>query len=102
MTRSIESHTIVWRGITIEVRYEPCWLGSEGEFSTAHLEVRAQMPDRAAIPITETGYRSHFANPGEIEDEGGPVAFVTAWLNEAAQSKGWKEKEDASRQYALF
>ena len=102
MTRSIETHTIVWRGITIEVRYEASWLGSKGKFSTSHLEVDVRAPECAEIPITETGYRSHFANPGTIEDAGGPVAFVTAWLNEAAQSKGWKDKEDASRQYALF
>lgn len=99
MTRSIETHTIAWRGIRIEIRYEARWLGGD---VAAHLEVGVCAPEGAAIPITETGYRSHFANPGDIEDAGGPVAFVTAWLDEAAQSKGWKEKEEASRQYALF
>jgi len=100
MTRSLETHSIVWRGITIEVRYEPRWLGGD---VAAHLEVEVQLPEGAAIPITETGYRSHFANPGVIEEAGGPVAFVTAWLNRAAAgSRDWKEREEASRQYALF
>ncbi|GEP60434.1 hypothetical protein [Reyranella soli] len=40
MKRSIETHIITWRGITIEVRYEAAWLGSDGPCSTAHLEVR--------------------------------------------------------------
>lgn len=31
-------------------------------------------------PISETGYRSHFVHPQHIEEEGGPVAHVQAWL----------------------
>ncbi len=30
MTRSLETHTILWRGFSIEVRYEQNWLGTEG------------------------------------------------------------------------
>jgi hypothetical protein len=52
--------------------------------------------------VTETGYRSHFVNRAVIEDAGGPVAYATAWLDDAARSPDWKEREQASRQMALF
>lgn len=76
MTRSFDTHLIVWRGITIEIRYEERWLDSDGPYSTAHLELRALEPERAPLPMTETGYRSHFAPASVIAEAGGPVAFV--------------------------
>jgi hypothetical protein len=44
-----------------------------------HIELRTA--DRAALPVTETGYRSHFAPAGAVTEHGGAVAFVTAWLD---------------------
>ena len=102
MTRSFETHRIVWRGITIEVRYEERWLDSDGPYSTAHLELRALEPERAPLPMTETGYRSHFTPASVIAEASGPVAFVKAWLDHAAGSKAWKDKEAAARQMTLF
>ena len=102
MTRSIETHTIVWRGIIVEVSYEAQWLGSGGPFSSAHLQLNAIEPEGAILPVTETGYRSHFTDRAIIEEAGGPAAFAKAWLDEAARSKDWKDREQASRQFALF
>lgn len=45
---------------------------------TAHLEIVTA--DRSPHPISETGYRSHFCPRVEVEDAGGPLAYVTAWL----------------------
>lgn len=102
MTRSLETHTITWRGITIEISYEERWLGSDGPFSTAHLQLRAIAPERAPLPMTETGYRSHFTPASVIAEAGGPVAFVEQWLDHEAGSKTWKEREEAARQMTLF
>ncbi|MDE3767575.1 hypothetical protein [Sinorhizobium meliloti] len=102
MRRAIKTHNIVWRGIAIEITYEAQWLGSDGPYSMAHLAITALAPERAALPITETGYRSHFANAEDIEADGGPVAFVTAWLDHAAESKGWKDSQEKARQLSLF
>lgn len=102
MTRSIETHTITWRGLVIDIRYEACWLGTEGPFSTAHLEVDVRSPERAPLPFTETGYRSHFTQAEVIAEAGGPVAFVEAWLEQAAKSAAWKQHEQAARQMTLF
>ena len=69
----------------------------------AHLEVRSVDPERAPLPITETGYLSHFHQPGTVEALGGDVvAQVTAWLEEKAESKPWKTYVEKSRQYRLF
>jgi hypothetical protein len=57
---------------------------------------------RAPLPITETGYRSHFISKDMIEAAGGPETYVEAWLNDAATSRGWIEQEADIRQYALF
>ena len=59
-------------------------------------------PKRAAIPITETGYRSHFIDTLELINQGGVVTFVTAWLDREAKSKDWQNRELASRQLDLF
>jgi len=40
----------------------------------AYIEVRAPFP----LPITETGYRSHFDRSDTIEAASRPVAFVLA------------------------
>tara|TARA_R110002051_G_scaffold269600_1_gene329804 strand:+ start:17037 stop:17360 length:324 start_codon:yes stop_codon:yes gene_type:complete len=94
-----------WQGIIIEVVYEPNWLGMAdrtGNLPSAHLDIRSIKPERAPLPITETGYRSHFLHPDEIDELGGPVAYVEAWLNEMARSSEWQESLEASKQLSLF
>ena len=94
-----------WQGITLSVTYEPDWLG-RGErgavHATAHLTITAIAPERARLPVTETGYRSHFLAQGEVEAADGPEAYVREWLDFMAQSREWKRYEQESRQYTLF
>ena len=85
--------------------YEADWLGLSKEhspFATAHLEIEAVMPARQELPITETGYRSHFEARGVIEQAGGPAAYARAWLDQAAKAPAWKRRQEASRQLCLF
>ena len=99
--RLVECFT--WRGIEIEVGYEADWLNSsQGGFAASHLEVRALRPENARLPITETGYRSHFLAPGTVESAGGPVAYVTAGLDHEAAKTAWRTYEEANRQLSLF
>ena len=88
----------MWRAIEIEAVYTPL------KWNTiAHLEIRAISPERAPLPITETGYRSHFHQPGTVEGLGGDVvAQVVAWLDEEANSPAWRKREEAVRQLSLF
>jgi hypothetical protein len=92
---------ITWQGITIKVRYTPCWFEMPG-YETAHLEVSAIAPDRAPLPFTETGYRSHFLPAEQIDSAGGPVAYVLAWLEEAAKSPAWQGHVNIAQQLTLF
>ena len=93
-----QMYCLTWRRIEIPVTYDPLKWGT-----IAHLEIRSIRPLRAALPITATGYRSHFMQPGTLEALGGDVvAQVAAWLDAEAAKRGWQEYWEASRQGDLF
>ena len=95
-----QSHRLEWRDIQIEVRYCPEWLGSTDRYAVAHVEVETTC--RTPLPITETGYVSHFTDRLLIEEYGGPVSFVEKWLEAKAECCSWKASEERSRQYCLL
>lgn len=63
-----------------------------------HIEVRCS----EILPITETGYRSHFIHRDELALWASPVDFMTEWLEKASQDPAWREKEFNSKQGELF
>jgi hypothetical protein len=76
-------HEASRQGITLSVSYCPDWLTCYRQtygYPLAHIEIRGPCP----LPITETGYRSHFTRPDLVDAEGGPVALVLAWLDHEA------------------
>ena len=96
---------INWQGITIAVSYEADWLGmseKHPQFATAHLEIEAIEPPKQELPITETGYRSHFVARALVDQAGGPLAYARTWLDEAAKAPAWKKRQEQSRQLCLF
>lgn len=93
-----QAYLFTWQGIEIEATYTPLKWNV-----IAHLEIRSITPERAKLPITDTGYRSHFHQPGTIEALGGDVvAQLIAWLDEEAAKPAWRAHIDASRQGELF
>ena len=103
--RPYEHHRIEWRGMLIELRYcaDICaGFAALYGHAMAHLEVETIEPVRAALPITETGYRSHFAAEPEVSAAGGPVDYLLDALERAADDPDWKLRESAARQYSLF
>jgi hypothetical protein len=84
-----------WAGIPLSIRYCPDWCSI-----TAHLEISSR--DGQPLPITETGYRSHFTSTDAIEAEGGPVSFACAWLDHAAQSPAWQDAQESRHQLSFF
>lgn len=95
---SVQIHHMTWEGIEIELTYEP-----KKWDVIAHLEVRSINPECAPLPITETGYRSHFHPCGTVEESDGTlIEQVTTWLNEKTKSKDWQYHLEASRQLSLF
>lgn len=98
MEQQSQTHRFTWQGIEIELVYSPVKWGT-----IAHLEVQSVAPERAPLPITETGYRSHFHPCGTVEANGGDVvAQVVAWLDEEAAKPEWRRSVEASRQGELF
>lgn len=96
-----ESYRLEWRELEIEIRYcREWWFGEDDAYRLAHLQIETSC--RSPLPITETGYRSHFTSRDLVAEHGGPVAFVEAWLDADAQGKGWKESEARNRQYSLL
>ena len=93
-----EIYRFTWQGIEIEARYAP----NKWDL-IAHLEIETMSPPRAALPITQTGYLSHFHQIGSIEESGREVVeYVTAWLDAEAAKPDWKACVEASRQGELF
>jgi hypothetical protein len=93
---------IVWQGIAITITYDPNWLNLAqcGVATCAHLTVTAA--GRIPLPFTDTGYRSHFIDPAEIEAAGGPADYVRAWLDHAAAAPEWQARQAEARQLTLF
>lgn len=100
MTHDYQITRTTWRGITLEIRFAPRWLRLDDGCDLAHLEVESIAPKRAPLPITGTGYRSHFTAEAEIAHWGNPEGFVLAWLADAA--KAWTPVEAAGQQLSLF
>lgn len=86
--------TINWEDISIDLSHHQQRFG--GPFD--HLELRAS----ERLPVTETGYRSHFIAPAELALWASPEAFVIDWLNDAAKHPDWQEYRQQSRQLNLF
>lgn len=96
---SSETYRFTWEGIEIELTYEPEAYGG----AIAHLIIRSINPDRAPLPITETGYLSQYHPVGTVEENDGTlVEQVTWWLNERAKTKAWKKYVEDSQQLSLF
>ena len=69
---------------------------------TDHLSVDSIKPKKAPLPITATGYLSHFIPALQLINAGGPVTFITAWLERETQSKIWRKQAIAKIQGDLF
>lgn len=92
----VVSH-VTWRGIGLEVRHCTNWCAMVG---MDHIEVVSV--DRVPLPITGTGYKSHFISPERICEIGTLVEYVIAWLDHATESVEWTKAEFESRQLSLF
>lgn len=69
---------------------------------TDHIEIHVVSPRKAIIPLTDTGYRSHFIDGGQLKDAGGVRRFVEQWLATESNSSEWRKKHLARQQGDLF
>ena len=86
--------SFIWEGITIAVSHKANWLNTDYD----HIELRAD----EKLPVTETGYRSHFIANSELALFDSLEGFVLLWLDEAAMSNEWKRHLKDSQQLSLF
>lgn len=86
-----------WLTIHILITFRPHYFSDYD-----HLEIRSIEPENHPLPITETGYRSHFEPHGEIERLGGPVAVARIMLDTAAHTTLWKQWMKQLQQPSLF
>ena len=70
--------------------------------SVSHIEIIVLAPKAAPIPITNTGYLSHFLDEEHLATAGGPVAFFLDWIEREARTKQWAKAEFKWRQLELF
>ena len=88
--------TIEWEGRTLRLSYTPrrCTV-------IDHVEIVAT--DRQPLPITDTGYLSHFFGPVDPSlDLDEVAAFVIEWLDEEAKSDAWQHHLLEARQLSLL
>lgn len=94
MSRS--SSTLHWEGRLIRLSYVPRWSGV-----IDHIEIRSD--DGGPLPISETGYRSHFFGPVEPSLSMAEVErMVLGWLDHDAKGAAWQTWLSTSRQLSLF
>ncbi|WP_417624040.1 hypothetical protein [Paremcibacter congregatus] len=93
-----------WREYHIELRYDPdpYHQAARNGVAIAHLEIRCLRLARAALPISETGYRSVFMPDCDLKDYDSAADYVRQWLECAAQTRAWQDRFDQARQLSLF
>ena len=89
-----ETLEIQWQGISVTIHIVRNWLDSGFD----HIEVKADQH----LPITNTGYRSHFMPLMELDQWDSVKAFVRDCLDHAALAKQWVDYLVAQRQFRLF
>ena len=95
--------SFIWQGITIDVQYTPDYSPSIKKiygWTLAHLSIERR--GAGHLPISKTGYRSHFTAVAAIIENGGPEAYLKAWLDETANSETWQKYIAGERQMKLF
>ena len=100
MSYATETSIIIWRGIKMTINYKENYFDSKNSAGINHVEVITE--NKARLPFTETGYRSHFTDGEDVKKYETPTAFVKAWLEESAKSKEWKAYEKKKNQLTLF
>jgi hypothetical protein len=79
---------LTWRGTLLSIKHTPHYFGHAD-----HVEVTVEKPAEAILPITDTGYRSHFIDPDDLQEAGSAVLFVQAWLEREAATKAWRDRQ---------
>lgn len=94
--KSVEKFT--WCGVEMSATHSPNYISA----GWSHIELRVVKPKGRPVPITDTGYLSHFLDEADLKVAGGAVAFFRAWLDREADSKAYKAALAKWHQLDLF
>ncbi len=78
------SFSLVVEAQEMLVEYEPNW--SDGEFPYGHFEFRSLHNPPRRIPVSETGYLSHFAPMHEVASFANPNEYASAFVRTVLDS----------------
>lgn len=96
-----EEHSTIWEGIALRIKWAPQWCElPDLDFAIAHLTVESMPPE--PLPISETGFKSDFLPREAVEEYGGSVEYVTAWIEHEATKPVWQKYVQKRRQLSLF
>ena len=96
-------YSFLWNGIEIHIRLNADFSASYRHYygqALAHLEI--QSGNREPLPITETGYLSHWTLAENIDVFNSAAEYVRTWLDDAAKSTERKESQAQAMQLSLF
>ena len=91
------THWFTWRHVRCKVIETP-----NSFAGLTHLELHAIAARDVPLPITHTGYKSHFVATQALAEAGGAVAMFTRWMDTEATSKAYRDAEFLWRQGDLF
>ena len=92
------THWFTWRHVRCKVVERPRYFGD----CDTLLELTVIAARDTPVPITSSGYLVHFMATAALEKAGGPVAFLTDWMDREARTKAYQEAEQRWRQGDLF
>lgn len=89
---------LTWRGIEMNATHTPDYIST----GWSHIELRVTKPKGKPVPITDTGYLSHFLDEDALKAAGGAAAFFLAWLEREATAKAYAKALARWQQLDLF
>jgi hypothetical protein len=94
--KRVTTFTLVVEAQEMIVTYQPNWMPDTG-----HFEFRSPHEPARRIPVSETGYRSHFASMEDVEAASSPQDYAREVVLEILQSSRKPAREE-SNQLPLF
>jgi len=89
--------SLTMEGQQMNVSYTPHYLTDYGHFAFS-----SPYDPPCRIPVSETGYRSHFAPMREIQEARSPEIYAAAVVRALLNAKTKTPDADSDRQPALF
>ena len=81
--------TLTIEGQEMIVQYQANWMADVG-----HFEFRSPHEPARRIPVSETGYRSHFARMDEVEAAASPEDYAREIALALLRSRGQRQDSD--------